>query len=70
MSDTYVAGKNKKKGKNTQNFLIFFRLLEVFLSFKGKGDPKKSKKKVFLIIFYFYLIAITVIIALKTNNII
>jgi hypothetical protein len=47
MSDTYVAGVNKKKVKNHQNFLIFFRLLAVFLSFKGKGDPKKSKKKYF-----------------------
>jgi hypothetical protein len=42
-----MAGENKKKVKNRQNFLIFFRLLEVFLSFKGKGDPKKIKKKYF-----------------------
>ena len=69
MSDTYVAGVNKKKVKNHQNFLIFFRLLAVFLSFKGKGDPKKSKKSIFNY-FLLYLIAITVIIALKTNNII
>ena len=47
MSDTYMAGENKKKVKNHQKFLIFFGLLAVFLSFKGKGDPKKIKKKRF-----------------------
>jgi hypothetical protein len=63
MSGTYMAGENKKMVKNNQNILIFFRLLAVFLSFKGKGDPKKIKKNIFNY-FLLYLIAITVIIAL------
>jgi hypothetical protein len=51
MSDTYVAGKNKKKVKNHQKFLIFFGLLAVFLIFLRTRGRKKIKKKYFKLFF-------------------
>jgi hypothetical protein len=49
--------------KNHQNFYFFFRLLAVFLSFKGKWPQKNQKKSIFNY-FLLYLIALTAIIAL------
>ena len=57
-----MAGKNKKKVKNRQNFLNFFLIIgSLFYDFKGTVTPKKTKKLSFNY-FLLYLISFMVVI--------
>ena len=42
MSDTYMAGKNKKKVKNRKNFFLDY--WQFFYDFKDTVTQKKTKK--------------------------